>query len=769
MAMQVRAMRLRFLFFAATLAFLTAAMFSPLSRPAKAQFRVADRTNAPRQPEPDVTNPAVAQALLNSAQPVIGVFDLEADPVVIHERTLQPAQLRIKRVDVTSAEATQYETILATRQHTFEQQAAAIAPSLRIVAELRKLLNEVAIKAPGNQMAAIAALPGVKHFQLSRKMHATLDKSVPLINAPQLWNQLGGPSDGGKGIKIAILDTGIDITNPLFSGAGFTAPTGFPKGNTSFTNNKVISAKAFLEDLAATPEDQFGHGTNVAGIAAGDLNTPTPLGPISGVAPAAFLGNYRVLDATGQGDDALIGQGLEQAFADGFDVANLSLGGTPTDPPDAAYEAVENAVAGGMVVAVAAGNSGPGPMTVDSPGTAPHAITVGASTNSHNVGPSVSVNGPGSIPASLMNIASTLGATCAPESFPVGPFSVADESLEKQPLGCKAKKLSPGSLNGRIALIERGTCDFATKINNASNDGAVAAIVYNADLTVDPTDGGDTLITMDATGTTIPSVFVGRTDGLAIQSYVDSNPGATITISGAVQSDQTPDLLASFSSEGPTIDLVMKPDLCGPGVDIYSGALKSIGACEAQGVYDPSGFLAISGTSMATPHIAGSAALIKQLNPDWSPAQIKSALVNSTAATVLSGTGTEAAGILDAGAGRVDLVAASSVAATIAPSSLGFGLNKPKKNQSLAQSLQVAGVAAGETTFNVSVDPLTVASGVSVTVMPATITLSKGQTGTIHVTISAVSKNAQKGDQTGFVVLTSGSGATLRVPFWVRF
>ncbi|HEY6331889.1 MAG TPA: S8 family serine peptidase, partial [Blastocatellia bacterium] len=350
------------------------------------------------QTDPDVTDPATVKALLSSSEPVVGIFELHSDSVARHE--LAAARPRA-RVDVTTPEAVAYRSVVASEQENFELQAASIYPDLHVVAELRTLVNAVSVRAPGERIAKMATLPGVKRFSLSTKYHALLDKSVPLINAPVLWTKLGGATVAGRGIKIAIVDTGIDITNPLFADAGFKAPAGFPKGDSSFTNNKVIAAKAFLDDPASTPQDEFGHGTNVAGIAAGDLNTRTPLGPITGVAPAAFLGNYRCLDDTGSGDVDLIAEALETAFDDGFEVANLSLGGQASDPPDIMYETVQSAVAAGMVVAVAAGNDGPGQMTIDSPGTAPDAITVGASTNAHIVGPAVTVDGPGNVPGSL--------------------------------------------------------------------------------------------------------------------------------------------------------------------------------------------------------------------------------------------------------------------------------------------------------------------------------------------------------------------------------
>jgi minor extracellular serine protease Vpr len=768
--MRLRSKSLHILLTIGLTALTAAPALIPFSRPAHAQLLAGDASAAKARPAPDATDPAAAQALLNSADSVTGIFELQAEPLVPHGKGIQPIELRAERVDLASTQARAYAGSLLGEQRTFEAQAANIWPGIRVIAELRTLTNAVSIKAPGNLMAQIAALPGVRSFHLSRRYHAVLDKSVPLINAPALWAQLGGAADAGKGIKIAIVDSGIDITNPLFSDTGFTAPPGFPIGDSAFTNNKVIAAEAFLDDPASTPEDEFGHGSNVAGIAAGDLNTSTPLGPITGVAPAAFLGNYRVLDDQGSGDESLVAEGLEQAFTDGFEVGNLSLGAPAIDPPDVVYEAVENAVLGGMVVAVAAGNDGPAAGTVNSPGTAPDAITVGASSNAHSeITPAVTVNGTGKVPAHLVNMPATLGFTCALVSPPVGPLAVLDESTESQPLGCNPAKLSPNSLSGKIALIERGACSFAVKINNAAGAGATAAIIYNATLGVDPSDGGNNLVIMEVTGTTIPSVFMGRKAGVALKSWVDSNPSATVTISQVLELPEQPDVLASFSSQGPTLDGVLKPDVSAPGVNIYSAAIKM---CNLNGVSDPSGFLSISGTSMATPHVAGSAALLLQLNPGWTPAQVKSALVNSSEVSVVTAAGsTTAAGVLAAGSGRIDLAQASAVAATLTPASLSFGVNKLNKTghaASLDQTLTAIGVGTGSTEFKVTVVPLSLGTGVTVTPSTDSLMVTGGQPSSLTVTIAA-KKNAQRGNQTGFIVLTPESGPTLRAPFWVEF
>src|SRR5262249_10760980 len=248
--------------------------------------------------------------------------------------------------------------------------------------------------------------------------------------------------------------------------------------------------------------------TNVAGIAAGDINTPTPLGMISGVAPRAFLGNYRVLDASGTGATHLIALGLETALSDGFDVANLSLGGTAGSQIDFLAGAVENAVAAGMSVVIAAGNDGPDPLSINSPGIAPHAITVAASSNAHVIGRPLSVTGPAPVPSALTNIESLPGGDCSSiGSAAFGPLPLFDvKNLDGKKRGCKRKRLPPGSLAGQVALVERGICFFADKINDLAAAGASAVIVFNKDIS-EGSDGGDTLITMDTTGTTIPSVF----------------------------------------------------------------------------------------------------------------------------------------------------------------------------------------------------------------------------------------------------------------------
>ncbi|MEK6410850.1 MAG: S8 family serine peptidase [Acidobacteriota bacterium] len=712
---------------------------------------------------------ALAQKPQRAPGPMAAIVEFESEPVAAHQRLAE----RIPRrgVDFEALNAQAYEARLESEHASFKSRAALISPNLRVRAELRKLVNAVSIEVSESELAEIAALPGVRRVELVKEVHALLNSSVPLINAPAVWDRLGGIGAAGQGMKIAILDTGIDITNPLFSDAGFNMPAGFPKtnnGSDALINNKVIAAKSFLQS-ASNAGDENGHGSNVAGIAAGSVTAATALGTLSGVAPMAYLGNYRVLGANGSGSTDLIAQGIEQAVADGFDVLNLSFGGDAGPDLDISARAAEAAVAAGRVVVIAAGNIGDGgaQMTITSPGIAPSAITVGATTNAHVVGPVISVAGPGPVSAVLNGIGSTLGSgSSAVVDGTLGPLTYA----EPDALGRACEGIPAGSLNGKIALIERGNCPFATKVNSAAAAGARAVIVFNRDASEDTegsTGGGDNLFTMDVTGTTIPSFFVVRSKGLALRDFVRANPDATVSIASFGSGSFTPDVFADFSSRGPSTIEGLKPDVSAPGVIIYSAAAAS--GNPNVGVVDPSGFLAISGTSQASPHVAGAAALLKQLNPSFTPEQIKSALISSATTDVFTTVDkTARVGVLDAGAGRVDLARASSVSATLSPPSLSFGIRKLKKNNvSVTIDLQITSTVDGQNSFTVGVEQLNPGDGITVTPSGGSVLLVRGETKTITITMAAI-VGSQRRDYTGYVIVTGG-GQTLHVPYWVRF
>jgi subtilisin family serine protease len=288
--------------------------------------------------------------------------------------------------------------VLAKSQDAAAARIRRAMPGARVRWRYRITLDGLAVVVPRDRLAALARIPGVERvYPSGGGYQPLLDRSPELIGADQLW----GPTlaTAGQGMKIAILDQGIDRSHPFFSPAGFTYPPDFPKGDTRYTTPKVIVARAFAPanatwKYAKLPYDpvQSDHGDHVAGIAAGDYGTQAVQGrgPLSGVAPMAYLGNYKVLTVpTPQfgidGNNPEIAAAVESAVADGMDVINLSLGEAGIDPSrDVVAQAIAGAARAGVVVTVAAGNEfdSVGRGSIGSPGTAPAAITVAAASKS---------------------------------------------------------------------------------------------------------------------------------------------------------------------------------------------------------------------------------------------------------------------------------------------------------------------------------------------------------------------------------------------------
>ena len=296
-------------------------------------------------------------------------------------------------------ESTAHLRTLRADQARLEQRIERTVPGAHVRWRYRYVLNALAVVAPRSAVGRLASLPGVAQVYPSVEYHSLLDQSVPLINAPALW----GParSTAGQGIKIGIIDDGVDQAHRFFSPVGFTYPPGFPKGNTRFTTPKVIVARAFAPPTthwkyADQPFDPIDsqHATHVAGIAAGDYNTTQRAGrPVSGVAPAAYIGNYKVLTVPTpevglNGNSPEIVKGIDTAVADGMNVINLSLGEPEIDRDrDLVAQALNAAADAGVVPVVAAGNDFDdfGYGSVSSPGNAAKAITAAAVTKNDEI------------------------------------------------------------------------------------------------------------------------------------------------------------------------------------------------------------------------------------------------------------------------------------------------------------------------------------------------------------------------------------------------
>ncbi len=649
------------------------------------------------------------------------------------------------------------------------------------------LVNAVFVTTDRATALALRAIPGVARVQYLPPVKRDLTTATGLINLPAAYTAVGGASNAGAGIKIGIIDTGIDQNHPGFQDSSLKPPAGFPKGDANYTNNKVIVARSYVSFTAnvynspddLSPRDHFGHGTAIAMIAAGVQNTG-PLGAIQGVAPKAFLGNYKVFGSPSVNDYiqySAVVQALQDALADGMDVVTLSLneGDGATDGPldfdngpngcggycDIRAEAIENAVANGLVVVASAGNDGNSGMqtptlsTIHTPGTAPSGITVGASSNAHQVYQAVEAGpfGGAQVMRSIPALFEDGPRIAAPLRAPL--MDVA--TLGNDGLACTA--LPTGSLAGSIALIQQGgSCFLDAKINNAEAAGAIGVILYKSATDTSAISGS---LLVPNTG--IPAVEIGYSDGVWLKSSVDGNPGP-VTLDPALTAFPTSqNVMAPFSSRGPSIGLfaatpvyAIKPELVAPGVGIYT----------ATQTYDPngdgynaSGYTVVSGTSYAVPFVAGAVALVKQKNPGLTPAQLKSAVVNTATQDVTEPSGAVAR-MTSVGAGKLSVGDAVNAAAALDPPTIAFG---PIVSGSLPirKTLTVYNVGGTAATFSFAAQARDSALA-SVTVSPSTLSLQPGAQSTVTATLGG--SLPAPGEYEGFIVVT-GAGSTLRVPY----
>src|SRR5918994_1998036 len=334
------------------------------------------------------------------AQGVRVVVELDAPGLArsVEASRVLTSAAKQRRLDVASNEP--YLRSLAARQDAFAAALRDSLPAARIEWRYRIVLNGMSVTLPERDVARLERMEGVRAVYRATTYNRQLDRSPGFIGAPQLWNDPLTPSRG-DGMKIGILDDGIDHTHPFFAPGSYAMPAGFPKGQTAFTSAKVIAARSFAPPRVAwrharspfDPENSA-HGTHVAGIAAGNANTPTSVGGLaSGVAPRAYLGNYKVMSVPSEqfglnGNAPEIVRGIEAAVADGMDVINLSLGQPEVEPSrDVVALALDGAAAAGVVPVTAAGNDfrRAGSGSVLSPATSERAIAVGASEEARDV------------------------------------------------------------------------------------------------------------------------------------------------------------------------------------------------------------------------------------------------------------------------------------------------------------------------------------------------------------------------------------------------
>ncbi len=605
-------------------------------------------------------------------------------------RATSPAATGQRKLDVRSAASQEYLNWLKARhQQKLAAMQGKLSRAVQPVFEYNVAMNGMAVRLTPEEARQVASLKGVKRVEPDKNYQLHTDAGPLLIGADTIWsgaNMPGNVPNKGEGIVIGVIDTGINFDHPSFSDTpadGYDYAAANPLGAGNFVgwcdpanpnfnpafvcNNKHIGAWDFADAVTAEndgPEDSNGHGSHTASTAAGNTIPAPPGGffvatsgtilnapSISGVAPHAHIINYDVCENSCPG--SAIVAAINQAIADGVDIISFSISGglSPWNDADRVFLDAVNA---GILVSASAGNTSAG--TPDPVGNVNHLgpwmMTIAASTHHRANSNDVSATGPGTPPANTQNLyglqgtGPTLGADINADAIYAGNVDPANFE------GCNAWP-NGNEFAGAVALISRGSCTFATKVDNAMNAGALSVIVYN--------NAGNAPIVMGGLeSTTIPSVMLGLTEGINLRDFITNSLPAAATVEILATTtwrliDELGNNLATFSFRGPNSTFsVTKPDITGPGVNIMAAYADNIGAAPQYGM--------ISGTSMSAPHLSGSAALVKAAHPDWSPAEIRSALMMTADKTTRKEDGTTQATPDDVGSGMVDLrLAAKSV------------------------------------------------------------------------------------------------------------
>ena len=573
------------------------------------------------------------------------------------------------------------------------------------------------------------------------------------IGAPSLWDgsaTMDNIGTLGEGIVTGILDSGINMDNASFADIGgdgydHTNPRGKFFGvcdpdsevyDPAFTcNDKLIGAWDYVDDLAADedngPEDEDGHGSHTASTTAGnvviDATAQTDVfvyvGNISGVAPHANIIAYDICADEGCFGAAILAA-IEQATIDEVDTINYSVGGGAADPwaqPDDL--AFLSASATGITIATSAGNSGPGAFTVGSPANAPWLFSVGASTADRDASKMLMnlTGGDTEPPADMTGKGLTDGFGPAPIVY-AGDY---DDALCLEPFAA-------GTFSGEIVVCDRGVIGRVDKGVHALAGGAGGMILANTSMAQGLNNDLHVL----------PAIHIAADVAEGLRTWLASGEGHQGTITAAII-DANPvygDIMASFSSRGPNVGVldIIKPDITAPGVDIFAA------------YRDPEDFNIISGTSMSSPHVAGAVTLMTALYPDWTPAEIKSAIM-TTALTqnLLKEDGVTPSDPFDRGAGRVDLTKAALAGFTLDVTADEFlaadpffggdpkALNLPSLGNascisSCSWTRTLDSTMDADVTWTVTT---TAPDGVSLTVEPSSFTLNAG--GSQEITITA--------------------------------
>lgn len=608
-------------------------------------------------------------------QELQGLSGNQSVPVIIHLSEKPVAlEMGIKKLTGGELSQTEEQTIrkqLKAQQNFFKKQMQLQKITYEEIFSYDTVLNGFSAKVQAKDLEKLLKLEGVKLIEPDAEVYASESlKGFPNKNLNDKFDQITGNqkdelepmmntsnsfleieklwSEGyeGQGVKVAVLDTGIDPDHPDFKG--------IYKGGKNFvphTGNDYARSRADDDASETSPKDRpahrpefndrgssfyTSHGTHVAGtIAAIGSNEYG----VKGIAPKVDLYAYRVLGAYGSGATSGIIAAIEEAVEQEMDVINLSLGGGSNTETDSGSFAINNAMLAGTIGVIATGNSGPNRGTMGTPSTARLGIAVGNSTNPETMyRAEVNVQAGDFTYGKQLNLmATTFGKNVA------GQLEGEFEVVAVPGIG-NLSDFEGLDVEGKVALISRGDIAFVDKIINAKSKGAVATIIHNFAGGTNAPGISDVYLGDDFDF--LPSFDMSQTDGEAIRQALQ-NGSATVSFGNIESTTTLGDEMNESSSRGPsTPNFDIKPDIVAPGTNIMS-TIPMYQADYPEATYDTA-YSRKTGTSMATPHIAGIVALMKQANPDWDAFDIKVALSNT--GKVLN---TATYDVFDQGAGRV--------------------------------------------------------------------------------------------------------------------
>ncbi|WP_342567596.1 S8 family serine peptidase [Psychrobacillus sp. FSL K6-4046] len=606
------------------------------------------------------------------------------------------------------------------------------------------------------------------------KIDAKMNTSISFLGIERLWNE----GIEGQGIKVAVLDTGIDADHPEFANI-YKGGKNFIPNSSTYTRPRAdndASETLPSERPAGTPEFNANgssfytsHGTHVAGtIAAIGANE---FG-IKGIAPKVDLYAYRVLGAYGSGSTSGIIKAIDTAVVEKMDVINLSLGGGANSETDSGSFAINNAMMAGTISVIATGNSGPNRGTMGTPATARLGIAVGNTTN-----PETMHNGQVNVTVGEYNLTKQLQLMGTTFGTDVSTQLQGEFDLVAVPGNGEAKDYNGLDVQGKVVLVSRGGIAFVDKIAYAKQNGAKGAIIHNfAGGTNAPNASGTFL---GDSFDFIPTFDMSQTDGDAIRAALVNGTGK-VSFGNFGSEQTTGDEVNSSSSRGPsTPNFDIKPDVSAPGTNIMS-TIPMYKTDFPEAVYGEA-YDRKTGTSMATPHIAGIAALVKQANPTWNAFDVKVALSNT--AKILDKTKFD---VFSQGAGRVDAYAAahpnvlayaidtavldgSGAVVENLKGTVTFGPQSLKdKNLSVTKQILVKDLKNTGGNYNVAVDVTKTFADAKVTVDKPTFTLAGEQLLNVTLTASKVA-TAPKGSEILGYIRINGGGSEVSLPFAADF